>query len=160
MDFRLAKKLVAGKRANRQEQQFLKQEFEVVANDALLRPKTSLESCLNKIVRFNFEEGSSSAATGSNGRVGWFWGRIAKSDVLLRLLHVLFYDPHDIALFRQDIPYDHPDLQWFALPGDDDFVIETVVDLVNETTDNPVVTSEADLHNQLAVFLQRFVRGR
>ena len=159
---RSARKIYAQRKATRQEQLFLIQEFDNVAKMTVLRQKPPLENCSKRIVRFNFFGASASTNNVplARGREGLYWGRVAEVNAVLRILRVLFFDPQIPVLFPQDIPYDHPDIQWFALPGDDDFILEAVLDMVEEEIVVPVDTSEEDLQHKNAVNLQKFVRGR
>jgi hypothetical protein len=97
-----------------------------------------------------------------HSRVGSFWGRVSGVDHLLRLVHISFFDKQTVTLFQQHIPFDHPQLEWFAMP-DDDFSHDAVVDMieVEEVKPTSAELSEEEARMQRSTrVIQRYVRGR
>jgi hypothetical protein len=97
-----------------------------------------------------------------HSRVGSFWGRVSGVDHLLRLVHISFCDKQTVTLFQQHIPFDHPQLEWFAMP-DDDFSHDAVVDMieVEEVKPTSAELSEEEARMQRSTrVIQRYVRGR
>ncbi len=96
----------------------MKRKFREIANNAVLALKNPvLDTCLHWLVRFDFSDQSHPIKSELNRTRGNSWGHVAQVDIVRRVLSIKFFDFHAVEIFKEEIPFDHPHLHWYIVPG-------------------------------------------